>query len=254
MKTTAIRKSAILAAMMATALSLPVQASGVSEIDDYDVPEKIVKSSKHESAGTGAGMIVGAVAGGPVGIVLGGITGNYIGRKIDTEKKLELAQKQISSLRAQLAHKDRLLATRDADNADKARAMLVSRKPVPMVTGVDSAEQLRKGLNLSVQFRTDSYFLESHDKQRLGSLAGMLKSIPSLKIYLHGYADQRGSSNHNQALSKRRVNTVYQALVRAGVPADRIVTRAWGESRPLSKRKDTESLNFERRVVITFSK
>lgn len=251
MKTTANRKPVILAALVASALSLPVKAT---EIDDYDVPEQLVASSKTETIGTGTGMIIGAAAGGPLGIVIGGITGNYIGRTQDTEKKLAQAQKQISTLRAELAHKNRLLATREVSRTDKAGAMLASRKMVPLGSGADSAAQIRKGLNLSVQFRTDSWFLEAHDKQRLQSLAGLLKTMPGLKIYLHGYTDHRGSNNHNQSLSKRRINSVQQALVRHGVSADRIVSRAWGESRPLSKRRDTESLNFERRVVISFSK
>jgi outer membrane protein OmpA-like peptidoglycan-associated protein len=104
-----------------------------------------------------------------------------------------------------------------------------------------------------VQFRTDSASIEPHYQARLVLLATTLKKLPSLRVSLQGYADQRGSNSYNLRLSSKRAAAVYDALVRAGVSPSRITRYANGESKPLSKANDAESLNFERRVVISFS-
>ncbi len=53
------------------------------------------------------------------------------------------------------------------------------------------------------------------------------------RIAVTGHADRSGADAYNMALSQRRANAVRDALVRAGVPANRITTTARGESQPL---------------------
>jgi outer membrane protein OmpA-like peptidoglycan-associated protein len=48
-----------------------------------------------------------------------------------------------------------------------------------------------------------------------------------------GHADDRGTNDYNIRLSLRRVQSVEDFLVRAGVPTERIVRMAYGESLPV---------------------
>jgi outer membrane protein OmpA-like peptidoglycan-associated protein len=57
-----------------------------------------------------------------------------------------------------------------------------------------------------------------------------LKAHPNVRIYVAGYADARGGVLYNVALAQRRADAVKAALVKMGVPDDRIVVAAgWGE-------------------------
>jgi outer membrane protein OmpA-like peptidoglycan-associated protein len=53
------------------------------------------------------------------------------------------------------------------------------------------------------------------------------------RITITGHADRSGPDAYNMALSQRRANAVRDALVRDGVPGNRITTVARGETQPL---------------------
>jgi outer membrane protein OmpA-like peptidoglycan-associated protein len=80
--------------------------------------------------------------------------------------------------------------------------------------------------------------LVSSQEERLGANATAFKQYlqqhPDAKLILSGYADVRGSSEHNQALSQRRDDRVKSFLVEQGIPEDRIETSAFGSSNNLT--------------------
>ncbi|MBI4421015.1 MAG: OmpA family protein, partial [Gemmatimonadetes bacterium] len=48
-----------------------------------------------------------------------------------------------------------------------------------------------------------------------------------------GHADERGTEAYNQRLGQRRAEAVKRFLTAAGVPASRLETASYGETRPL---------------------
>jgi len=70
------------------------------------------------------------------------------------------------------------------------------------------------------------------------------------RIVVTGHADRAGPPSHNDALSKRRAAQVRDALVKAGVPANQIVTQARGENAPLLPTPDGVAEPQNRRVEI----
>jgi OOP family OmpA-OmpF porin len=58
------------------------------------------------------------------------------------------------------------------------------------------------------------------------------RSGGSARIELVGKADRAGTEQYNQRLSERRARAVQDALIRTGVPRDRITARAVGETQP----------------------
>jgi outer membrane protein OmpA-like peptidoglycan-associated protein len=56
-----------------------------------------------------------------------------------------------------------------------------------------------------------------------------VKGNAPMNVGIGGYADARGTDQHNQGLSERRVNAIRDALVKAGVASDKIQTSAFGE-------------------------
>jgi outer membrane protein OmpA-like peptidoglycan-associated protein len=90
------------------------------------------------------------------------------------------------------------------------------------------------GINWNVSaayFDYDDYSLRSDAKAVLDQNILVLKNKDNIWININGYADSRGSSEYNKALSAKRVNTVKQYLISNGVPAKRIKeTHAYGET------------------------
>lgn len=72
------------------------------------------------------------------------------------------------------------------------------------------------------------------------------------QIQVNGYTDRAGTPQYNQRLSERRAETVKRALIERGVPANEIVTRAFGESNPRVPTPDGVREPQNRRVEIIF--
>jgi outer membrane protein OmpA-like peptidoglycan-associated protein len=69
------------------------------------------------------------------------------------------------------------------------------------------------------------------DQSKVADVAGYMKLNPSLQVGIDGSMDPRSSDPRDQGLSDRRVSAVRNALIQAGVPAAKIQTGAFGDTR-----------------------
>lgn len=92
-----------------------------------------------------------------------------------------------------------------------------------------------------VFFDTDSYQIRQDQVSAINMVGNYLITNPKVKVVLHGYADKRGSSEHNLKLSKKRVESVKSVLVNVyNVDASRIETDYTGEE---NLKIDQDNLN-----------
>ncbi len=84
----------------------------------------------------------------------------------------------------------------------------------------------------------------------LDDLAEMLHENPSMVIQLEGHTDFRGNEKENMKLSEQRVKAVKDYLVDKGINGNRIETRAFGGTQPLSRDSDAASRRSNRRVEV----
>lgn len=70
-------------------------------------------------------------------------------------------------------------------------------------------------------------------------------------LSLAGHADRSGSDRYNMGLSQRRANNVAAKLTTAGLPAEAISIKAFGESSPAVETPDGVREPLNRRVEIT---
>ncbi|HVY75843.1 MAG TPA: OmpA family protein [Puia sp.] len=103
----------------------------------------------------------------------------------------------------------------------------------------------------NVQFRSSSSRLTSGSLPALKELADTLKASPDLDLVVEGHADNSGSAVYNQKLSEQRAGEVKKALVKLGIPADRITTIGYGDTRPVADNKTAAGKAKNRRVVLT---
>ena len=199
------------------------------------------------AAGMGFGALVGGLIAGPPGALVGAAGGAWLGTR-DARK-----DQTIEDLEAKLNDRTLELARLRAD-FDRAHTEMLT--PVNQVASRDaqvSRGLLSEGLSLPVFFRTDNADIEESLKPHLTDLGKFLKSFPELNVHLEGYADQRGDSDYNMELSRRRIATVREALEAQGVESERIHEQAYGETQARGQPADADAMAFDRTVIISLS-
>jgi peptidoglycan-associated lipoprotein len=102
----------------------------------------------------------------------------------------------------------------------------------------------------NILFDFDKSDIRANETSKVSDIAAYLNQNPSAKVGIDGYTDPRGTDPYNQALSERRVNAIQAALVKAGVPASKIQTGAFGEKRLKCGDKTEECWQRDRRVEV----
>ncbi len=93
---------------------------------------------------------------------------------------------------------------------------------------------------------------ESYDE--LDNLVKMMNDNPGMIIQLEGHTDFRGSASKNMTLSQERVEAVKTYLMQKGIRKDRILTKAFGGTHPISREATEEAARLNRRVVVRIMK
>ncbi len=88
------------------------------------------------------------------------------------------------------------------------------------------------GDSLVLLFGFNEATLTPRSVKQLEIVAKIVQAGDSKKLEISGHTDDVGSERYNQGLSEARAAAVKAALVAAGVPEDKIVTKAFGKTQP----------------------
>jgi len=102
-----------------------------------------------------------------------------------------------------------------------------------------------------VPFAFDSDQLDGAAMDAVRANAGVLKSQADRRVEIEGHCDERGTSEYNLALGARRARSVKDAMVGAGIAADRMSTVSYGEELPLCKESTESCWTTNRRAHFT---
>jgi len=199
---------------------------------------------KEEKIGVGGGAAIGAIAGGPIGLILGAAFGGWIGdrfhqersQRLETEDTLEQAQANAES-------QNDLLYRSESELTDLRSEYSVQQR--------NYRGALQEALEVQVFFRTGQSTLQDDAERRLSRIAGLVQSMEGFAVVVEGHADARGNEEYNEQLSAGRAAAVRDALIRAGVSADRITSSAEGERHSSASEQDLDALAMERRVNLS---
>lgn len=100
----------------------------------------------------------------------------------------------------------------------------------------------------TVHFSVDQSFLKNSEKLKLEKL------LKATQIQLIGYTDSDGEELYNLKLSKKRVQSVLDFLVKADFPEGKIEMRFKGENEALNKNQTAKEKADNRRVEIKYIK
>lgn len=99
----------------------------------------------------------------------------------------------------------------------------------------------------TVHFGFDSAAILGKEENKLVIVSEKLKSDANVKLLIEGHCDERGTEEYNRALGERRALALREALVRAGVDANRIRTISFGKDKPADTGHDEAAWNKNRR-------
>lgn len=103
---------------------------------------------------------------------------------------------------------------------------------------------------LHIHFDTNKATLKPAGLETVGEIIKVLKGDPALKIAIHGYTDNSGSKEHNQTLSENRALSVKNEIAKAGIAADRLTSKGFGQDSPVADNGTEQGKAQNRRVEL----
>ncbi len=122
--------------------------------------------------------------------------------------------------------------------------------PFAFVEGGELTAVSPDSMTYRIYFDFDRSLLLTEAFKTLKGIVGLLEADNSLKINITGHSDNLGTSSASMQLSADRANITRDYFLSYNVPADKITTAHYGETRPVDKEQQWRN----RRVEITIIK
>jgi outer membrane protein OmpA-like peptidoglycan-associated protein len=101
-----------------------------------------------------------------------------------------------------------------------------------------------------VHFDFNKYNIRPGDAAVLDEATASLKEHPNVTVDVNGYCDAIGSEEYNLKLSDNRANAVVDYLVKAGIPANRLMPHGYGKTDFVAPNDTSEGRAQNRRVEL----
>lgn len=137
---------------------------------------------------------------------------------LESLRMIQQTQKETAQMLAQLREKPAVAPAAESPAAAKPAAAT----PPPVVSGPLPG-------SLTILFSRDSSIISPAEAEKLTPVLEALKSNPTLKVELRGFADKSGSSEYNLGLSRARATAVQDVFRRANIEGERVVLQPMGD-------------------------
>ena len=105
-----------------------------------------------------------------------------------------------------------------------------------------------KLVTTGIKFDVNKATIKTESIGTINYVVKMMQDHPELKFSVEGHTDSDGEIVANQKLSEARAKSVVEAMVKAGISADRLSSKGFGESKPVSSNDSAEGKAQNRRV------
>jgi outer membrane protein OmpA-like peptidoglycan-associated protein len=125
--------------------------------------------------------------------------------------------------------------------------------PAPVAAPVAVVEPMPADslFELNVYFTTDKAHVGEGSRWRLNRIIRLLIKHPEVRLKVVGHTDARASIEHNEALSKRRVENVKHYLMKNGIDPKRLKPGEWkSEFEPIAPNTSDKKMQLNRRVEV----
>ncbi len=136
-----------------------------------------------------------------------------------------------------------------------ARVTVNAPPPPPPATQPSMTdEQLFAQNAKDIYFDYDKSDVRSSEQSSIQADVAFLQQHSSVSFTIEGHCDERGSTEYNLALGDNRASAVKNALVGAGIAADRIKTVSYGKEKPFCTESNETCWQQNRRGHFVYSK
>jgi outer membrane protein OmpA-like peptidoglycan-associated protein len=123
----------------------------------------------------------------------------------------------------------------------------------PPVPPVPASAVLKKKIDellmgTTMMFQINSATLLPEGKAVLNSVATILQEDPTAAFEVGGHTDNVGPEPTNQILSAQRAKAVIDYLISKGIVADRLASKGYGASRPITENSTEEGRQQNRQI------
>ena len=126
--------------------------------------------------------------------------------------------------------------------------------PAIVAVPINSARmQTDQGLRYTLDavfFEVDKATLLPEGKRKIEEFFNSIQQYGSRSVLIEGHTDNTGDNAYNQSLSERRAKAVRDVLVAQGINPQRLITKGFGETRPVSSNATKQGRQQNRRVEI----
>lgn len=103
-------------------------------------------------------------------------------------------------------------------------------------------------IHQTVYFEFNRAVIRPQSFPLLDTVAQVMRDFPDITVEVQGHTDDRGRDEYNLRLSGERAEAVRQYLIQAGIAAERMTSRGYGESRPIDSNRTAAGRARNRRV------
>jgi len=136
-----------------------------------------------------------------------------------------------------------------------ARVTVNAPPPPPPATQPSMTDEQLFAQNVKdIYFDYDKSDVRSSEQSSIQADVAFLQQHSSISFTVEGHCDERGSTEYNLALGDNRASAVKNALVGAGIAADRIKTVSYGKEKPFCTESNETCWQQNRRGHFVYSK
>ncbi|MEP2237633.1 MAG: OmpA family protein, partial [Maribacter sp.] len=152
-----------------------------------------------------------------------------------TAKKLEA-----DKIAAQLAEKQSIEAAERLNQqriVEKAKAEKALAKKIKDAIKTENALVKEADRTIiqteEIHFDYSLWYLRRESRERLQTVIDIMNKNPGMVIEIGTHTDIRGNKGYNKDLSQKRADSAKEFLVKNGIASDRVVSKGYGESKPI---------------------
>ncbi len=163
----------------------------------------------------------------------------------------DMMNNSLSKLKEKLSAKaDIKNTTKENTNPDKIRENQVT--PAKVIVNKENNKNVSNTKEIKIYFEHNSYKLNEKAKNTLTMFLDKI-TAGYTRIILEGHTDRSGTEKYNLNLAELRAKKVKEFLLKKGMEEKTIITKIYGESKPLVHTKDGIKEPRNRRVKIEIS-
>lgn len=105
----------------------------------------------------------------------------------------------------------------------------------------------------SVEFETGKSVLKNTSLKNLDQIAEIMAKYRKYKLRVEGHTDNTSNPEANQVLSEQRAKACYDYLISKDIKSRRLISKGYGESKPIADNETPQGRQQNRRVEFHFT-